>query len=85
MLVARRANVLRILDRLGTEQTTGGREDGETPKTKRACSVRDDAEALLFSPIRMAVNLRERGVNEACRKRQGVVTEKRFRARSGLL
>jgi hypothetical protein len=62
------ANVLRILARLRTEQTTGGREDGETPKTERAYSVSgDDAEALLFSPMRMAGNLRERA-NEACRK-----------------
>jgi hypothetical protein len=81
MLVARRANVLRILGRLGTEQTTGGREDGETPKTKRACSVRVDAEALLFSPIRMAGNLRERA-NEACRKLLGRGHGKNFLART---
>ncbi len=82
MLVARRANVLRILARLGTEQTTGGREDGETPKTKRAYSVSGDAaEALLFSPIRMAGNLRERA-NEACRKLLGRGHGENFLART---
>jgi hypothetical protein len=81
MLVARRANVLRILARMGTEQTIGGREDAETPKSKRAYSVSGDAaEALLFSPIRMAGDLRERA-NEACRKLLGRGPGENFLAR----
>ena len=51
MLLARRANVLRILARLGTEPITREFETGETPKTSGARLVNgDDAEAFLFSP-----------------------------------
>jgi hypothetical protein len=68
MLLARKANLLRILARWGTKQTPGGFEEGEAPETKRACLVSGEAaEALLFSPVRMAGNLRERA-NEACKK-----------------
>jgi hypothetical protein len=66
--LARRANVLRILARLGTKQTRIGLEDEEIPKTSGAHLVNKDAgEALLFSPVRIAGDVRKRA-NEACRK-----------------
>jgi hypothetical protein len=83
MLLARRANVLRILARLGTEPIKKELVMGERPKTSEAHLVNgDDAEPLLYSPIRMAGDLRQ-GANEACRKllRHGVNRQERFPAR----
>jgi hypothetical protein len=58
MLFARK-NELRIFARLGTEQTEGWLEEQKAPETERAAIVNGDtAEALLFSPIRMAGNVR---------------------------
>jgi hypothetical protein len=83
MLLAHRANVLRILSRLGTKPITRQFEAGEAPKTSGAHLVNGDgAEALLFSPIRIAGDLRQRA-NEACRKllAHGVNRQESFPAR----
>jgi hypothetical protein len=78
VLLARRANVLRILARLRTEEPTGGFDD-EGMREKNVALSRDAAEALLFSPVRMSGNLRERA-NRACSKllRRGVEQRKIF-------
>ena len=69
MLLARRANWLRISARLrATGKNASGlkqEESGDSERTHLTDAA--EAEALLFSPIRMAGNLRERA-NEACQK-----------------
>jgi hypothetical protein len=69
VLLARRANWLRISARLrATEKSASGlkqEESGDSEPTHLMDAA--EAEALLFSPIRMAGNLRERA-NEACQK-----------------
>jgi hypothetical protein len=69
MLFARKANWLRIHARLqATGQSASGFQQGEAPGRERACLVNgEESEALLFSPIRMAGNLRERA-DQACKK-----------------
>jgi hypothetical protein len=66
ILLARRANWLRINARLrATSKIASGIKSEEIERTHLGDSV--EAEALLFSPIRMAGNVRQRA-NEACQK-----------------
>ena len=69
MLLARRANWLRISARLRATGKNASElkqeESGDSERTHFMNAA--EAEALLFSPIRMAGNLRERA-NEACQK-----------------
>jgi hypothetical protein len=69
MLLARRANWLRISARLrATGKNASGLKQEESGDSERTHFMNAaEAEALLFSPIRMAGNLRERA-NEACQK-----------------
>jgi hypothetical protein len=67
ILLARRANWLRITARLrATGKIASGFESEKIGASERTHLV-DSAEALLFSPIRMAGNLRQRA-NEASQK-----------------
>jgi hypothetical protein len=79
VLLAHRANVLRILARLSTEEPTGGFDDDEGMREKNGALSGDTAEALLFSPVRLSGNLRERA-NQACSKllRRGVEQRRIF-------
>jgi hypothetical protein len=69
MLLAGRANWLRINARLRATRKNASRVKQEESSDSERTRLMDaaEAEALLFSPVRMAGNLRERA-NEACQK-----------------
>ena len=67
MLVARKANLLRITARLQMRKTTNGLQHVEIRDRERASLDDREVADLLFSPMRMAGNARERA-NDVCKK-----------------
>ena len=66
MLVARKANLLRITARLQMRKTTNGLQLEIRDRERASLDDREVAD-LLFSPMRMAGNARERA-NDVCKK-----------------